>query len=111
LADGECQTVDHRYKLDLHSKTELRIQVKVLQFDNAYLSKVVNDKKSWFTQKEVLDLIYHQFFFAANSSISKMEFSHWEPPGVSERMCSVNLDALISGECQTVGGHSSQPSE
>ena len=37
--------------------------------------------------------------------ISKMQFSHWEPPGVSERMWSVNLDALISGECQTVGGH------
>jgi len=35
--------------------------------DNAYLSKVVEDKKSYFTQIEVLDLIYHQFFFTANS--------------------------------------------
>ncbi|MEA2207444.1 MAG: hypothetical protein QOE77_4220 [Blastocatellia bacterium] len=32
-----------------------------------------------------------------------MYFSHWEPPGVSERMWSVNLDASISGEYQTQG--------
>jgi hypothetical protein len=44
-------------------------------------------------------------------SISKMYFGHWKPPGVSERMWSVNLDASISGEYQTLGGHSSQPSE
>jgi hypothetical protein len=36
-------------------------------FDDAYLSKVIDDKKSWFTRKEVLDLIYHQFFFTANN--------------------------------------------
>jgi len=30
-------------------------------------------------------------------SISKMYYSHWKPPGVSERMWSVNLDASISG--------------
>jgi len=30
-------------------------------------------------------------------SISKMYFCHWKPPGVSERMWSVNLDASISG--------------
>jgi hypothetical protein len=41
-----------------------------------------------------------------------MYFIHWEPPGVSERMCSVNLDASISGEYyQTLGGHSCQLSE
>jgi hypothetical protein len=43
--------------------------------------------------------------------ISKMYFRHWKPPGVSERMWSVNLDASISGEYQTVGGHSCRPSE
>jgi len=43
--------------------------------------------------------------------ISKMYFSHWKPPGVSERMWSVNLDASISGEYQTLGGHSCRPSE
>ena len=36
-------------------------------FDDAYLSKVIDDKKSWFTRMEVLDLIYHQFFFTANN--------------------------------------------
>ena len=45
------------------------------------------------------------------SHISKMYFSHWKPPGVSERMWSVNLDASISGEYQTLGGHSCRPSE
>jgi hypothetical protein len=50
------------------SETELRIKVKELLFDDAYLSKVVDDKKSWFSWMEILDLIYHQFFFTANSS-------------------------------------------
>jgi hypothetical protein len=35
----------------------------------------------------------------------------WKPPGVPEKMLSVNLDASISGEYQTLGGHSNQPSE
>jgi hypothetical protein len=52
--------------LNLGSETELRIQVKKLLFDDAYLSKVINDKKAWFTWMEVLDLIYHQFFFTTN---------------------------------------------
>jgi hypothetical protein len=43
--------------------------------------------------------------------ISKMYFSHWMPPGVAERMRSVNLDASISGEYQTVGGHSCRRSD
>ena len=67
MADGARRTVVRSYQLDLHSETELRIQVKELLFDDAYLSKVVEDKKSWFTRMEVLDLIYHQFFFTANS--------------------------------------------
>ena len=48
------------------SETELRINVMALLFDDAYLFKVVNDKKSWFTRMEVLDLIHHQFFFTPN---------------------------------------------
>jgi hypothetical protein len=52
--------------LDFESETELRIQVKELLFDDAYLSKVIDDNKSWFTRMEVLDLIYHQLFFTAN---------------------------------------------
>jgi len=43
--------------------------------------------------------------------ISKMYFSHWKPPGVSERMWSVHLDASISGEYQTPGGRSCRLSE
>jgi hypothetical protein len=44
-------------------------------------------------------------------SISKIYFSQRKPPEVSERMWSVNLDASISGEYQTLGGHSCRPSE
>jgi len=46
-----------------------------------------------------------------NGCISKMYFSYWKPPEVSERMWSVNLDGSISGEYQTLGGHSCRPSE
>jgi len=41
--------------------------VEDLLSDHAHLSMVVNDKKSWFKRREILDLIYHQFFFTANS--------------------------------------------
>jgi hypothetical protein len=51
----------------LHSETELQIQVKELLVDDTYLSKVVEDKKSWFMPMQVLDLIYHQYFFTTNS--------------------------------------------
>jgi len=67
LPDGVRRTGVRSYQLDVGSETELRIKVKELLFDDAYLSKVVDDKKSWFTRMEVLDLIYHQFFFTANS--------------------------------------------
>jgi len=43
--------------------------------------------------------------------ISKIYFSASEPPGVSERMWSVNLEASIPGEYQTIGGHSGRPLE
>jgi hypothetical protein len=47
------------------SKKDLRIKVDELLLDDVYLSMVIDDKKSWFTRIEVLDLIYHQFFFTA----------------------------------------------
>jgi len=34
--------------LDVSSETELCIKVKELLFDEAYLSKAVDDEKSWF---------------------------------------------------------------
>jgi len=67
LADGACQTVVQSYQLHVGSETELRIKVEDLLIDEAYRSMVVDDKNSWFTRMEVLDLIYHKFFFAANS--------------------------------------------
>jgi len=53
--------------LDLQSATERQIQVNELLFDDTYLSKVINDKKSWFTWMEVLDFIYPQLFSTAKS--------------------------------------------
>jgi hypothetical protein len=53
--------------LDVGSETDLQIKVKELLFDDGSLSKAVDDMMSWFTGMEVLDLIYHQFFFTANS--------------------------------------------
>jgi len=44
-------------------------------------------------------------------NISKMYFSYWEPPGVSERMWSVNFEVSIWEEYQTVRGHSGWPWE
>jgi len=43
--------------------------------------------------------------------ISKMYLCHRKAPGVSERMWSVNLDASIAGEYETLGGHSCWPSD
>ena len=67
MADGAHRTVVWSYQLDLRSETELWIHVKELLFDNAYLSQVVENKISWFTWMEMLELIYHQFFFPVNS--------------------------------------------
>ena len=67
MADEARRTVVRSYQLDLCSEPYLQIHVKELVVDDAYLSKVFEDKKSWFTRMEVLDLIYHQFFFTANS--------------------------------------------
>jgi hypothetical protein len=66
--------------LDVGSETELRIKVRELLAVNAYLAKVVNDKKSWFTRLEVHDLIYHQFFFTANSLGSQPTTSQYLQP-------------------------------
>jgi len=53
--------------LELASGTERRIQVQELLFDDAELSRVIDDKKSLFMRMEVLDLIHYQLFFSASS--------------------------------------------
>jgi hypothetical protein len=40
-----------------------------------------------------------------------MYFSLWKTPEVSERMWSINAEASISGEYQTLGGYSGRPSD
>jgi len=45
LADGVHRTVIWSCRLYLRSETNRRIKVKVFLFDDAYLSKVVHDKK------------------------------------------------------------------
>jgi hypothetical protein len=53
-------------RFDLGSKTEVQVEVGELWFDDAYLSKVIDDNKSCSMQIEVLELISNQFFFTAN---------------------------------------------
>ena len=64
---------------------------------------------------DLLTLHQHNVFMSLGVSgsicITKMYLSYWKPPGVSERMWSVNLDVSISGEYQTLEGHSSRPLE
>jgi len=43
------------------------MQVTKHLFDHPYLSKVIDDKSSWFMHMEVPDLINTQFFFNTNS--------------------------------------------
>jgi hypothetical protein len=65
----------------------------------------------------VLPMGPNSWFTSRSSSIqepeyiSKMYFGLWEPPGVSERLLSVNLAASIWVEYQTLGGLSGWPSE
>jgi hypothetical protein len=46
-----------------------------------------------------------------NCDITEMYFSHWKTVVVSEKVWSVNLEASISGEYQTLGGYSGWPLE
>jgi len=50
----------------MYSHTDHRIQVKEVLLDNTYISKVIGDKKLWFTKLEVLELICHRFFYTTN---------------------------------------------
>jgi len=66
MADGALQTVAQGYLLDLNCETACQMQSKELPVDDIYRQKFVDDKKSWFTQMEVLDTIYTEFFFNGN---------------------------------------------
>jgi len=67
LADGAWHTSVINYWFDSASENHFRIQVTELLCNDAYLTKVINNKTLWFTRMEVLDLIHHQCFFTANS--------------------------------------------
>jgi hypothetical protein len=43
--------------------------------------------------------------------MSETYYIHWKPPGESQRIWCVNLDASISEQYQTIGGHSGWSSE
>jgi hypothetical protein len=48
---------------------------------------------------EILATTYRSIIFETYVLfISKMNFSHWKPAGVSERMWSVNVDVSMSEE-------------
>jgi hypothetical protein len=84
--------------LDLESETELQIQVKELLFEDAYLLKVIDNKKSWFTRMEVLHLIYHLFFFTTNSLVQQatasLFFQPLTPPTFA--LCATPIHSALS---------------
>jgi hypothetical protein len=53
--------------LDLGTETDQRIHDNELLFDVAYLSNVIDDKKSWFMGMPGPDGIYNQFSITTNS--------------------------------------------
>jgi len=67
-------------------------------------------RKTDFLTKEEKEK-YIEEHVESKTAIRNMYFSHWKTPGVSERMWSVNLDASISAQYQTLGGHSGWASE
>ena len=94
----------------------------IFMSDRTHLSNVAGVKKEWpvymtigkFHFEDPPDTLNAQRrngSSPANSDhISKVYFSLWKTPGVSEMMWSVSLEASISGEYQTLGGHSGRPS-
>jgi len=87
LGDGARGTVVQCHRFDVGSETEHRIMVMDLLCDDAYLSKVVDDKKLWFnTGMEVLDLIYQQFFLSANSLGHQPTTSQYFQPLASQTL-------------------------
>jgi hypothetical protein len=73
-------SVVHTYRLHLHSESQFQIQDKQHQVDNSYLNKIVKDQQSWFQQIEVIDSVYHQFFFLANIMGCQSMTSLYFPP-------------------------------
>jgi len=66
LTDGARGSNVSSYLLDSVSGTAYTIQLKKLQLVNIDLLNIMDDNKLWFTHIDVLDVIYHQFFFTAN---------------------------------------------
>jgi hypothetical protein len=89
----------------------------VLRPVNYYFSKCSSAEQNYDSyDRERLAIVetlkqWRHYLDGAIHNISKMYFSDWKPPGVSARMWSVNLNASISGEYQTLGGHFCRPSE
>jgi len=79
FADVLGRTVVCSSQFDLDSGTELQIQIKELLFDDAWLSQVMDDKKSQFTQIDVLDHICDQLFCTTDNLGWQLTTSHYFP--------------------------------
>jgi len=108
LADGACRTVICSCCFVLDPETEPWIQAKELLYEDAYLSTVLDDKKLWFTQMEMVHLIYNEIFFAANSFVcqptSSQSFQSLTPQSLALAAAAVHraLSAYASGKKATV---------
>ena len=105
-AHPTCQESDHRCMV---SPSGLPSGAMQFNSSGSYCGQGMDwwheESHSWW------QIVQAYCIFFGQPNISKMYFSHWKTPGVSERMWSVILDASISGEYQTLGGHSCRPSE
>jgi len=102
--DCRCTGGHDRVSLDIHSIDRDWAKLSVY-FE---LEDLVAVDAEW--AATVAETIFISFSIVG-LNISTMYFIHWEPPGVCKRRRSVNVEASISGEHQTLGGHSGRPSE
>jgi hypothetical protein len=68
LAKAARRTIVGSYHLDIHSQKDLEYQIAHLLDEDSYMMNIIGDKKAWFTRFDILDLIYHIFFFTVNTS-------------------------------------------
>jgi hypothetical protein len=79
-ANGACRTIVRCCQFDLNIDINLPIFTMMLMFANTSQSMVMADTILYFTQREVLNLIYHLFSFTTNSKEHQLTTSQLFQP-------------------------------
>lgn len=96
LACGKCQ--------DLDSETDHCIQGKEFLIDDTSLSQVLDGNKLWFTQMDILDSTYNQFFFIPNSLGCQLTTSQFFQPCTCHTLAPVGT-AIHRALCEYATGN------